>query len=96
LDISLTSHARARQQQRGVSTEIQRWLIDYGDKTYDGHGAVLRYFSKRSLKRVVDTIGTDAVRRHHEDLRCYLVQDATDGCVITVGKRFKQRRIRRR
>ena len=78
-----TQHATERLQQRGVPPLIAGWLLDYGEETFDGHGGVVRYFTRRSIRRL------------SEYLRCYLVQSNDDGSVITIGKRHPGRRIRR-
>ena len=91
----LTAHARTRAQQRGVPTLIQRWLLNYGDRTHDRRGAVLRYFSRRSVQRLEQAEGPLAVRQYAEYLRSYLVQAVADGAVITIGKRYRGRRILR-
>jgi len=90
-----TEHAELRRQQRGVPPLIEQWLLDYGDEQYDGHGAVVRYFSNEAVRRLKRDIGNTPVRRMHEFLRCYLVQSSVDGAVITVGKRHANRKIRK-
>ncbi len=92
--IQATDHAFVRAQQRGIPPLIQDWLLDFGDESHDGHGAVIRYFSKRTVRRLERSVGRLPVRRMAEYLRSYLVQ-ANDGTVITVGKRHRHRRILR-
>jgi len=91
----LTTHARTRAQQRGIPLLIQSWLLHYGDRAHDHRGAVLRYFSKRSVQRIEQAEGSLPVRQHAEHLRSYLVQAVADGAVITIGKRYRGRRLRR-
>ena len=93
--LTRTIHSTIRQQQRGVPPLIEQWLLDYGDEQYDGHGAIVRYFSNEALKRLKKEIGTTPVKRLHEFFRCYLVQSSRDGAVITVGKRHHNRKIRK-
>ena len=88
-----TKHANQRAQQRGVPPLIQIWLLDYGKETFDGSGSVTRYFDRESIRRMEREIGTTPIKRLSEYLRCYLVQSSTDGAIITVGKRYANRRI---
>lgn len=83
-----THHALVRQQQRGVPPLIRDWLLDFGEEQYDGHGGVLRYFSRNAIRKVERSVGKTPVARMSEYLRCYLVQSSHDGAVITLGKRY--------
>ena len=91
-----TQHANQRSQQRGIPPLIQHWLLDYGEETFDGHGAIIRYFTAQSIRRMERDFGREPLRRLSEYLRCYLVEDAHGGgVVITVGKRHNNARILR-
>jgi hypothetical protein len=91
-----TTHANTRAQQRGIPRLVTNWLLDYGDELHDGHGAVVRYFSRRSLRRLEREWGSMALRRFSEFLRCYLVESGGDGTIITIGKRHRGRHLNRR
>jgi len=91
-----TEHAKTRAQQRGIPPLITNWLMDYGEEQFDGHGGVIHYFSRNSVRRIERDLGTVPVRRMSEYLRCYMVVSSTDGDVITLGKRHNGRHIRRR
>lgn len=95
MTLIVTDHASVRCQQRGVPTLIQHWLIDYGAAEFDGRGGVVRYFSSESIRRLERELGRVVVRRMHEYLRCYLVECARDGAIITAGKRHRNRHILR-
>jgi hypothetical protein len=88
-----SNHAMLRSQQRGIPPSIIEWLHDIGDRRYDGHGGVIRYFSDRSLHRLEQLVGRDEIRRVSEHLRCYLVESARDGTIITVAKRYRNSRL---
>ena len=88
-----TKHAIQRAQQRGIPPLIQIWLLDYGKETFDGSGSVTRYFDRECIRRMEREIGATPIKRLSEYLRCYLVQSSTDGAIITVGKRYANRRI---
>ena len=90
---NFTEHAIVRKQQRGIPPLIANWLIDYGDEEFDGHGGVVRYFSKQCIRRLERELGRESIKRMSEYLRCYLVQSSKDGVVITVGKRYQNQHI---
>ena len=87
-----SKHADIRAQQRGIPPLIQNWLLDYGEQNYDGRGAMTRYFTTSSIRKMERDFGREPVRRLSEFLRCYLVEDK-NGMVITVGKRYANTRI---
>jgi hypothetical protein len=84
-----TQHAVQRSQQRGVPPLIQDWLFAYGKEVYSGKGAIVRYFTNESIRKMERDFGRDPIRKLSEFLRCYLVE-STEGAVITVGKRYKR------
>jgi hypothetical protein len=89
-----SEHAQARAQQRGIPPLVQTWLLDYGEERYDGRGAIIRYFNKDSVRRMERDFGRAPLKRLADYLRCYLVESAREGRVITVGKRHSGARIR--
>ncbi len=89
----LTLHAQTRAQQRGIPPVIQDWLLHYGERLHDHRGAMIRFFSKRSLRRLERAEGNLPVRQYAEHLRSYLVQAVDSGAVITIGRRYPGRRI---
>lgn len=88
-----TQHAIQRSQQRGIPPLIQHWLQDYGQESFTGHGAIIRYFSAQSIRRMEQDFGREPLRRLSEFLRCYLVESAHDGAVITIGKRHNNKHV---
>ena len=96
LSSSLSAHARIRSQQRGIPPLIQAWLDDFGEELHDGRGAVIRYFSRRSVRKLEREVGTIPVRRMSEFLRTYMVEGQSDGIVITLAKRHRGRPFFRR
>lgn len=89
----LTKHAMKRAQQRGIPPLVQNWLQDYGEECFDDNGAIIRYFTSHSIRKMERELGREPLRRLSEYLRCYLVESSSDGSVITVGKRHKNARI---
>lgn len=88
-------HARARAQQRGVPRLIQSWLLEYGEEFFDGRGGIIRYFTRQGIRRMKRDIGTTPLKRLSEFLRCYLVESNDDGSIITMGKRYPNKRLPR-
>lgn len=89
LQPTLTTHAAVRSQQRGVPPLVRDWLLLFGDERFDGHGGLIRYFSRRSVRKLEKAVGTQPVRRMSEYMSAYLVESSKDGRVITVGRRYK-------
>ena len=94
--MNYSEHAQIRSQQRGIPPLIANWLIDFGCYQHDGRGAIVRYFNKKTIKKIEHSVGRDVLRRLSEFTKCYLVQSATDGSVISIGKRYKNQKINRR
>ncbi len=81
--LNTTEHARKRQQQRSIPTSVVDLLFDFGDERPVGDGSTSYAFSKKSWKRVVTYLGTEA--KYFERYRdCYLVA-ANNGMIITVA-----------
>ena len=81
----LTTHARTRMQQRGISEAALDVLLEYGREAHDHHGAVIVLFDKRSRRQLRRRIG-DQFRKVERWLDSYAVV-GDDGAVITVGHR---------
>lgn len=95
MDQRISHHAAVRSQQRGIDAAQRDLLLNYGDRLYDGRGGVIRFFSVRSMQRVERALGGDVLRKLDTLRRCYLVESASDGTIITVGKRYAGRRLQR-
>lgn len=91
-----TKHAQTRAQQRGIPPLIDQLIDDYGAEQYDGHGGVIRYLDKGSLRAMERDMGREPVRRLFggEWRDAYKVADARTGETITCGHRTQ--RIRRK
>jgi len=89
-----TRHAKIRAQQRGIPRFIDQLLDQYGHEEYDGHGAFVVFFDRRSIRQMERDLGREPVRRLAEWHDAYKVCSSTDGCTITIGHRYI--RIRRK
>ena len=84
----LTDHARARMQQRGISTATLDALLDFGRTARAGGGCEIVFFDKRTRKRlahagVIPSSEADRARKS------YAIGES-DGAVITVGHRYRR------
>jgi hypothetical protein len=84
----LTSHARARMQQRGIRPEVLEALLDYGREVHVAGGRDLVFFDKRARTRLARA---GLVRDAQAERICksYAVL-GSDGIVITVGHRYRR------
>jgi hypothetical protein len=89
-----TRHAEIRAQQRGIPPLIDQWLDLFGEKEYDGHGGVVRFFSRASIRTMKRAFGDAPMRKLTKYFRAYKVESNHDGHIITIGHRIK--RINRR
>ena len=88
--IMISYHAQVRCQQRGIPSQILKWLDLYGDKNYDGRGGVMRYFSHRSLKRVEREVGRVSSKELANYRDVYKIDSTANGVTITVGHRTRR------
>jgi len=89
---SLSTHAAARMQQRGIGPDAVELLFRYGREQHDHHGGTILYFDKAARERLSRELDPEALRMLRAKLRIYAVLGHT-GNVITVGHRHE--RIRR-
>ena len=74
-----TNHASCRFQQRGIPPLIDQMLDLYGEEQYDGHGGVLVFLTKQSIRCAERDWGREPVRRMAEWLDSYKVRSSHDG-----------------
>ena len=89
-----TKHAEIRAQQRCIPPGILRWLDEFGEEEYDGHGGVKLYFSRSSIDRMKRQLGPQLVKHNARWLQAYQVDSSHDGTTLTCG--WRHRRVRRR
>ncbi|WP_301102484.1 hypothetical protein [Propionivibrio sp.] len=85
-----TLHAQKRAQQRGIPPFIDELLDLYGCERHDGHGGVLRFFNKKSVRAMERDMGRKPVSRLAEWLRAYKVVTSSFEDTITTGKLFRR------
>jgi len=82
-----THHAAVRAQQRAIPPFAEFLLDEFGERLYDGHGAVRVFFSRRSIRRMEQSWGRRPVAKLSEYFGVYRIEDSRDGSIITVGHR---------
>lgn len=91
--MNMTTHAAIRSQQRGIPPLVMQWLDQFGEECYDGHGAIIRYFSRASRREMEREFGCDLVSKLSQYFKAYKVE-THEGMVITTGhltKRIKHK-----
>lgn len=86
--LTMTNHARARIQQRGIPEVVVENLLDFGREAYDHHGSRVVYFDRRAREELRRACGDTTYKRIEARLDAYAVV-ASDGDVITVGHRSR-------
>jgi hypothetical protein len=86
----LTRHANERIQQRSISPFLVEMLLRFGAVEHDHHGAKIRYFDKKCIKKLDRFLGKDVARRVKESSDVYVIEAAETGEVITAGHRRKR------
>ena len=83
----VTSHARARMQQRGIGADALDILFSYGKEAHDHHGAVILYMDKAAQRRLAEASNTKNRARRLAGLYAVL---SRHGQVLTVGHRTRR------
>lgn len=84
--MQLTKHTKKRQKQRAINNQTIHYLQLYGSKQYDGHGAIVVFFDKKSKNKMQ----YKHIALSNKELNVYMVLDCNDRTVITTGYRFKK------
>jgi Domain of unknown function (DUF4258) len=85
---SLTHHARARMQQRGIPAAAVEVLINYGKSAPAGDGCELVFFDKAARARLFGD-NPEAAKEAERLCRTYAVL-GRNGVVVTVGHRYRR------
>lgn len=84
-----TLHAEVRAKQRGIPRFIDELLDRYGHVEYDGRGARVIFFDRKSRRDMERDMGREPVRKLAEWDNAYKVV-GKDGLVITLGRRYQR------
>ena len=87
--MNITHHAGTRCQQRGIPPFILECLDNFGEEVYDQHGAIIRYFTRDSRKKMKHEFGKDLFSKLESYFNIYKVVNHGDD-LITAGHRNKR------
>jgi hypothetical protein len=87
MTVSLSTHARVRMQQRGISSEALELLLDLG-RTVRAPGGQHLVFIEHSRRKELGDRGK-RIRERDRLKRLYAITD-DQGAVVTVGHRFRR------
>jgi len=80
-----TTHAKVRQQQRGISNETVDLLFQYGKKVYKNDGTAILCFTKKVKSKI---------EKEHIKIKnlknTYAVIQVKHNRVLTIGHRYKK------
>lgn len=85
-----TKHFNDRSKQRGLPPFVDQLLDLYGQEQYDGHGGVVIFLDKKSIRAMEKDMGREPVRKFAEWHKAYKVKSTTDGAAITIGHRLSR------
>lgn len=88
---SLSDHAKARLQQRGIAQPMVRLLLDFGSHEHVGGGCLRVFFAKRDWPRIQCNLSRAQGRLFEKCRRLFAVVSG-DGVIVTVGHRYRRRR----
>jgi hypothetical protein len=91
MDILFTEHSKKRMQQRGISENAIKYLIEYGERKFDGHGGKVFFLNKKNRNLIPSGLTKNQFNEIRKQLNSYVVLSHKDQ-VITVGHRYKRRR----
>jgi hypothetical protein len=84
IELHLGQHAKARKQQRAISTGSVELIGFFGERTHDGRGGIRCLMTERAVAKMERILGH--TQRMANLKGCYVVLSAEDECtVITVG-----------
>lgn len=81
--MSRSKHAAKRAQQRGIWAPTIQVIAAFGERTFDGHGAIRCVMTERSVENLRKAV--TSIQRLEAMLGTYAVLSADNGTVITVG-----------
>jgi hypothetical protein len=87
--LTVTRHASARLQQRGIPPGVVNELLDFGQEVHDHRGSSIFYFDRQARERLRRACGDVAYRRLESHLNAYAVI-GRQGQIVTVGHRTRR------
>lgn len=87
-EITVTHHAQARLQQRGVDPRVVELLMEYGESMYSHGCRVFHFCSHKAKSRLRSSLPESEWKGVERKLNSYAVVSA-EGDLVTVGRRYK-------
>jgi hypothetical protein len=87
--LTMTHHAQARLQQRGIPHNVIENLLDFGHEAHSHNGSRIVYFDHRARQQLRRQVGPESYKRIESHLDAYAVI-ADTGEIITVGHRTRR------
>ena len=87
--LTITHHAQARLQQRGIPAYVVESLLDFGCQTHDHRGGTILFFDHRARSKLRRQIASDSFKQIESHLDTYAVI-GEDGVIVTVGHRTQR------
>jgi len=89
--MNLSNHAKTQAQRRGIEPSYVKYVVEYGHRIYDGKGAIRCFFTKKSRKRLEQTLPQkDFAKINDKKLKCFAVMAEDSNLIITVGHQIKK------
>lgn len=89
--MKLTTHAKARAQQRAIPPLVMDWLLDYGHRERS-FGLKRISFDKKSKRHLARHVGAQVVNEMSRYLRVAIVVDPSDVSRIAAMEPIQDRR----
>jgi hypothetical protein len=89
MPLQLSNHARARLQQRAIPLPVLDYLLNFGKKVHDHHGAEILFFDHRARTQIRRAMSEQDFKHIEAKLDTYAVI-GSNGVVLTVGHRTKK------
>lgn len=83
------NHFEKRRQQRAIPLAIIELLHRFGTEKHDGHGGIKTFFNHASIKKMKKELGSNFVGQISKFLRAYIVENTSNGQIITTGWRYE-------
>jgi hypothetical protein len=89
--MNLSNHAKTQAQRRGIEQSVVNYVVEYGQRSHAGKGAVRCYFTKKSRKLLEQELPPkDFAKINDKELKCFAVLAEDNDLIITVGHQYKK------
>lgn len=85
-----SKHSQKRMHQRSIPPIVNKWLDEFGEEMFDGHGGILVFFSKASIRKMETAFGHHFLAQNKKYLGVYRVESTDNSTLITTGWRTRR------